>query len=208
MSDVSNPPRPINVGASIVRMLVGAALGGGALWLYATHAQSFRWSDGIAISVALICFIAATRLMSESFDPNKLGARLEVEGASTPKEVNGARIQAILLVALGIAIVWPAIATMQGWPAPVWAYAVTAVFIVIRVAYTLIMWRKLDEFARQRTKNVTWWTYFISQTGLIAYAGAERLGLAPPVTAWDIMVLITATSIATSAFIGRSKTAA
>ena len=39
MSDVSQP-RPINVMASIGRMLVGAALGGGALWLYVANAHN------------------------------------------------------------------------------------------------------------------------------------------------------------------------
>ncbi|MFZ2030886.1 MAG: hypothetical protein WAU68_11295 [Vitreimonas sp.] len=207
MTQTANPPR-INVGASLVRMTIGAALGGGALYLYMTHAAEIRWADGVAIAVSLICFIAAVRLFGESLDPKKLAVRMEVEGETTPKEANSARVQAVLLIALGVSIVWPVIATLNGWPAPVWAYAVTAIFIVIRVGYTLVMWRTTDEFARQRTRQVAWWTYFVSQTALIAYAGAERLGLTPPLTAWDIMVLTTATSIAVAAFIGRAKVAA
>lgn len=201
------PQRP-EIGASLIRMVVGAALGGGALWLYWLNADHMRWSDGVAIAVALICFLAAVRIFAESLDPKKLAQRMEVEGETTPKETNQARLQALLMVVLGVSILWPVVATMRGWPAPAWAYAVTAVFIVIRIGYTLAMWTKTDEFVRQQTKNVTWWTFFWSQTALIAYAGAERLGLAPAVTAWDVMVLITATSIATAAFVGRGKTAA
>src|SRR5262249_13848134 len=104
------------------------------------------------------------------------------------------------MVALGIALVWPVIATMQGWPAPIWAYAVTAIFIVIRIVYTLWGWRRSDEFMRQRTKDGIFWTYFIGQTALLAYAGGERLGLVAPITAWDVVTLTVALSIAVAAF--------
>lgn len=207
MSNTAIPQRP-DIGPSLVRLLVGAVLGGGALWLYWSYADAIRWSDGVAIAVALICFIAAFRLFTESFDPRKLARRMEVEDDTTPKEANAARLQAVLMAALGVAMVWPVIATLQGWPAPVWAYVVTAGFILIRIIYTLVMWKRTDEFVRQRTKNVAWWTYFLSQTALIAYACGERLGLVSALTAWDIMVLIQAASIATAAFVGRGKTAA
>jgi hypothetical protein len=207
MSNTAVPPR-LQVGASILRMLVGAALGGGALWLYWVNADQMRWSDGVAIAVALICFIAAARLFAESFNPKQLARRMEVEDETTPKEANAARLQAVLMAVLGVALIWPVIATLRGWPAPVWAYAVTAGFILIRIAYTMLMWRKTDEFVRQRTKNVAWWTYFVTQTALIAYACGERLGLVSALSAWDIMVLIQAASIATAAFVGRGKTAA
>lgn len=201
------PQRP-EIGQSLLRMVIGAALGGGALWLYWTYSHEIRWSDGVAIAVALICFIAAMRLFTESFNPKQLAKRLEVEDDTTPKEASAARLQAVLMLVLGVAMLWPVVATLQHWPAPLWAYAVIAIFIIIRIGYTLAMWTKADEFVRQRTKNVTWWTYFWSQTALIAYACAERLGLVSALTAWDIMVLITATSIATAAFVGRGKTAA
>lgn len=207
MSTVATPRRS-DIGASLIRMIVGAALGGGALWLYVRNAEEIRWSDGVAIAVALICFIAAVRLFAESFSPKQLAKRLEVEDDTTPKEANAARLQAVLMLVLGVAMVWPVVATLRHWPAPLWAYAVIAIFLVIRIGYTLAMWTKTDEFVRQRTKNVTWWAYFWSQTGLIAYACAERLGLVSALTAWDIMVLITATSIATAAIAGRGKTAA
>ena len=203
MSNVSEPAPQLNVGASVLRMLIGAVLGGGAIWFYYTNSQVIRWSDGIAIAVALICFIAAARLLGESFDAKKLSVRMDVEGDPTRREVNQVRLQCILLVALGVSIVWPVIATAQNWPAPIVAYAVTAVFIVIRVSYTLLMWRSADEFVRSRVTGISWWTFFISQTALIAYAGAERLGLMPPLTAWDIMVSITGISILVSALAGR-----
>jgi hypothetical protein len=194
--------------SSLVRLAVGAIAGGGAIWLYYVYADRMRWSDGVAIVVALICFLAGARLFAESFNPDQLARRMQVEDNATPKEANAARLQSILLFVLGVSIVWPVIATLRHWPAPAWAYAVTAVFIAIRIGYTLIMWRKTDEFVRQRTKNVAWWTYFVSQTALIAYACAERLGLVSPVTAWDVMVLITATSIALAPFAGRGRTQA
>lgn len=189
-----------------LRLLVSLAFGAAVAWLYVSHAQSFSISDGIAFAVATICVLSASRLFVESMNAKALGQRMQVEGAGTPKEINGARLQALLLLALGIALVWPPLATLYHWPAPVWAYALTAAFILVRIGYTLTMFARGDEFLRQRVKNATWWTYFWGQTALLAYASAQRMGLAPPITAWDIVVWFVALSILMPLFIGRAKT--
>jgi hypothetical protein len=205
MSNVSEPAPRINVGASLIRLLIGMIVGGGAIWLYFTHVQEIRWADAVAIGVSLVCFLAAARLFGESFDANKLGRRMQVEGASTPKEITQARVQCLLWAALGVALIWPVIATANNWPAPAWMYAVTAAFLAIRIGYTMFASRHSDEFTRAYARNTIWWTYFVSQTALIAYACAERMGLVPPATAWDIMVLITLTSVLMPLFVRRPQ---
>ncbi|MFT3729764.1 MAG: hypothetical protein QM759_18220 [Terricaulis sp.] len=205
MSNVSKSAPRFKASASLFRLTIGMIVGGVAVWLYMTNVEVVRWADAMAIAVALVCFIAALRLFVESFDANTLGRRLQVEGASTAKEINQVRIQCLLWVVLGIALLWPVVATVNHWPAPAWAYAVTVVFLAIRIGYTMYAARHSDEFTRAYARNTIWWTYFVSQTGLIAYACAERMELVPPATAWDIMVLITMTSVVMPAFVRRSQ---
>jgi len=205
MSSV-NPelPRP-SVAPMLLRLVMMTAAGAGVFYVLLTYGERMRWSDQIAIVVGFMCMASAVRILLQSLDRKALARRMQVEGESTPKEVAGARLQALLILALGVVVVWPPLAVQMGWPAPVWTYAVVAAFLVIRIAYTIYAFRRTDEFTRQRVRHVAWWTYFVGQTALVAYACAERLGLAPSVTAWDILVLVVGLSIVMSAFMGQTK---
>jgi hypothetical protein len=183
------------VRAIMVVLLLGVA---GLIAVYGTRFP--RWSDLIAIVVACMCAAGAARLMAESFDPVALGKRMCVEGPGTAKEAAQVRLQALLMFVLGLTLAWPPLATLAGYPAPIWSYAVIAAFVVIRLVYTHYMFERGDEFLRQRVRNSTWRSYFIGQTALLAYAGGERLGLVPPLTAWDVLTLTMALSIVVTAF--------
>ncbi|MBS0385570.1 MAG: hypothetical protein JSS00_09505 [Proteobacteria bacterium] len=207
MSTQTDVPRGNNA-VMITRVFIVIALLGAALFLGAYGTHLARWSDAVAIVVALMCAASALRLAAESFYPDALGARIGVEGPSTAREVRQVRLQAMLLVALAIALVWPVTATWLHWPAPAWAYVVTAAFILVRITYTWVVFARADEFSRQRTRQMGWWIFFAGQTALLAYASAERLGLAPTLTAWDILVLMQFLSIMMAAFLGKARTAA
>lgn len=183
-----------------VRTVIFFALLGAAAWLAIYGTRLGRWSDAVALVVALMCAAGAARLLAESFDPVALGKRMGVEGASTAKEAAQVRLQALLMLVLGLTLAWPPLATLSGYPAPIWSYAVIAAFVVIRLLYTHYMFQRGDEFLRQRVRNGAWRAYFIGQTGLLAYAGGERLGLIPALTAWDVLTLTMALSIVVSAF--------
>ena len=206
MSVNSELPRP--TASMLTRLVFVAAAGAGVMYVLLTYGAELRWSDQVAVIVAFMCLASGARIMFESFNSRALGQRLQVEGDSTPKEAAQARLLALLQMALGGVMIWPPLAARLGWPAPPWTYAIVAGFLAIRIAYTIYMFRRTDEFTRQRVRHATWWTYFIGQTALLAYACAERLGLAPAATAWDILVLLVALSLVTSAFTGLTKPAA
>ncbi len=143
-----------------------------------------------------MCGAGAARLLAESFDPAALGKRMGVEGAGAAKETGQVRLQAMLMAVLGLTLAWPPLATLAGYPTPTWSYAVIGALVAIRLAYTHYMFQRGDAFLRQRVRNGAWArAYFIGQTGLLAYAGGERLGLIPPITAWDVLTLTMALSV-------------
>ena len=199
MSVQSQTPRETPI-VPLVRAIMVVLLLGVAALIAIYGARFPRWSDLIAIVVGCVCAAGAARLMAESFDPVALGKRMCVEGPGTPKEAAQVRLQALLMLVLGLTLAWPPLATFTGYPAPMWSYAVIAAFVVIRLVYTHYMFQNGDEFLRQRVRNSTWRAYFIGQTALLAYAGGERLGLLAPLTAWDVLTLTMALSILVSAF--------
>ena len=198
MSAVAEPNKPKpkrSPWSVIIEMVIGATLAGAVVWAYYSHAMVVRWADGIALGCTLVCFIAATRIFTRSLDAKALGEMMAVEGASTPRETGQARLQALLLLALGVTIAWPPIATYEHWPAPAWSYLVIVAFLAARIFYTNHVFQKGDEFVRQRIRDAAWRTYFVGQSLLMAYAGGERLGLFPPMNAWDVLVALTLLSI-------------
>ena len=210
MNAVTNPKPTLSL-KTLVQMLVGAAVGGAAAWFYMENADVLRWADAIALGLALVCFIAALRIFLHARSSKLLGELMsqlsQLEGDSTTREMRQARLQALMLAALGVALVWPPIATMQHWPAPWWAYGVIAAIVAAKLWYTNYVFREGDEFTRQSIRDAAWRSYFITQTLLLAYAGAERLGLVAPVNAWDILVLMTGVSILMPAFKTKRKIA-
>jgi hypothetical protein len=201
---VNSEPRP-SATPVLMRVVVLSIAAAGLIYALLTYGGALSWADQTAFLVAFMCVASAVRLMLESFNRRSLGALMRVEDAATSKEVAQARLQAVLLLALGGVIVWPPIAALMAWPAPLWTYGVVVAFLAVRIVYTIYVFRRGDEFARQRVRHVTWWTYFAGQTALLAYAAAERLGLAPTVTAWDILVLLVGLSIVMSAFVSPTK---
>lgn len=122
MSTQSDAPRETGI-APFVRAIVFVALVGAAIALALYGARFPRWSDLIAIVVALMCGAGAARLLAESFDPAALGKRMGVEGAGAAKEAGQVRLQAMLMAVLGLTLAWPPLATLAGYPAPTWSYA-------------------------------------------------------------------------------------
>jgi hypothetical protein len=197
-----------NLAASLLRLAIGMIVGGGAMWFYWQNAHTLRWADGVALALALICILAALRLTAESFNPAVLAKRMDVEGETTPHEAREVRLQALMMGLLGVVIFYPPLATLNGWPAPVWTYLVIAAFVAVKLWYNWRMFKKGDEFFRARVRDGAFVTYLVGQTALLAYAGGERLGLLTPLTAWDIFVVFTALTILTPLFTMRAKTRA
>ncbi len=171
------------------------------VWLWrGGHVYITRWADQAALGVALVCVLAAGRLLYESFNPRLLGERIQVEGESTPQEAWQARIQAALIFVLGIALVLPNLTFAFDWPAW-WSYAAIVVFVVVRTVNTFRVLKSADEYLRRRMFEASWWTLLLTTTGLLIYGGAERLGLVQVATSWDVMVVVFGVAIVTPSFL-------
>jgi hypothetical protein len=186
----------------IVMLIYYVVLCAGAYWLWHGHVYITRWVDDAALGVALVCVLAAGRLLYESFNRRLLGDRLQVEGESTPREAALARVQAGMIFFLGVVLVLPNVAFGLGW-SPALAYAAIVVFVIVRSIYTLWVWKTADEFLRRRMTEATWWTMLLTTTGLLLYGGAERLDLVQVATSWDVLVVVMGIAIVTPSFLVR-----
>lgn len=189
-------PRASSVWITLARMLGGGIIGGASAWAYLTYARELHWADIIALTLAMICSIGAVRLFGDSFNRRTLAQMMSVEGESSEAEAKQARMQAVMMGVLGLGLMWPPLATLGGTPAPLWSYLVVAIPLIANVWFTWQVYTRSDEYARHRMLDLTFRASLIGQAALIAYAGGERLGLLAPLTAWEVMVVLTAVSIA------------
>jgi hypothetical protein len=184
----------------IVMLIYYVAVCAGVIWLWSGHVRVMRWADVAALCVALICVLAAGRLLYESFNPRLLGDRLQVEGDSTPHEAAKARLSALFIFLLGLVLVLPNVAVGLGWP-PAVVYGVIVVFVVARTVQALRNLRSADEYLRRRMAEAALWTLLLTTTGLLLYGGAERLGLVKVATSWDVLVVVMGLAIVTPSFL-------
>lgn len=198
-------PRASSIWITLGRMIGGGLLGAAMCWLYFTYARELRWSDIVALGIALMCMIGAVRLFGDSFNRRQLGKMMSVEGEASDQEAQQVRLQALIMGVLGVSLFWPPLATLNGAPAPAWTYAVVVASLIANVWFTWRVYQRGDEYARQRMLDVTFRASLAGQALLIAYAGAERLGLVAPATAWEVLVAITAVSIVAPLFGGSAK---
>jgi hypothetical protein len=200
-------PRRKSAASLVIEAILGAIMGAVAVSLYLTYAEQLRWADVVALMIAFICVIGALRLFAESFDPRALAERLGLEGDVTEKERRDVRLQAFISAAFGVTVIWPPLATLNGGVAPVWSYVLIAAFLAVQVWSNWRMGKSQDEYSRAYVRHLTWGGFIIGQTALLGYACAERLGLAPPLTAWDVFMVFTALSIVVPLFSMRAKVA-
>lgn len=188
-----------------IEAILGAITGGVVVSLYLNYAEQLRWADVIALIVAMVCLIGAGRIFAESFNPQATAKRLGLDGEGTAREKGELRMQAAVAAAFAVAVIWPPLATLNGQPAPVWSYIVIALSLALQIWSTWRAGRSTDEYARAHMRHLTFGAFVIGQLALLAYACAERLGIAPTLTAWEILMLFTALSIVAPLFNMRAK---
>ncbi len=191
----SETPKAGGLAQSLTRLLVGAVVGGGAAWIWFTHAAGVDWIDALTLGLSLVCLLGATRLIFESFNRRALAVRMQVEGETTPKETGQARLAAGLMVVLGLVLLLPAASRTFGWIDPRLAYAGIVAFAVLRVLYTWHVVRTGDEFLKRRMHEASWKILVLFSLGLLLYGGAERLDLVAEGSIWDAFVILTGLSL-------------
>jgi peptidoglycan/LPS O-acetylase OafA/YrhL len=172
--------------------LLGAVVGAGTVVFFEERVPGIQWADVLAVAVALICLITAAILGVASLDPRSLASTLKVEGDSTPREVTGARVQAVMLALAGVLMIAPVLPDALGVHAPGLSFALVAALFVIQSAYNWTVWKKGDEMMRRVVTEAAALSFWLLQAGFFLYAAAERLGLVAPATAWRLVTVLMA----------------
>jgi hypothetical protein len=198
-SDLQPPVANRRLIQSLSRALAGAVVGAGAALLLLTRLPDLLWADVLVLISALVCVISAVVLFFASFDRKALSRTLKVEGDPTPDEIRGARLQAGLLALTGLLIVAPIAAEAfagvggAGPSAPAPLYAALLLVFALQSIGNWTLWRSGDEMVRRLILESGGLTFWVLQAALFLYAAAERLGLVPSATAWDMFAVTMAT---------------
>ena len=188
---------------------VCGVLGYGLGWLLADHVPpgafeglGLGWSDYGALAVALMLIIGGGYTLFAARSAKALAAVMGAEDRVGQAETRQMRVQGAVVMLSGAMLAAPPLIVLAGNSAPAPTYAVLMAVFVLHTAMNLRLWRRGDEMIRRVIVEAGAGTFWIAQGLLFVWAVAERLGLAPAVTAWDLLVgvmglyLIVSTAVA------------
>lgn len=157
-----------------------------------------RWADLLAGLLGLLMVSTAGVMAAMSLSPAIVGRVLKLEGPAGPDELRDARLQALILGLSGVIVVLPPLLASRGVE-PLSALALLAVMMAVHTALNLVLYRRVDELFRRAAVEAGALTFWLGQGVLFLWAVAERLGAAPPITGWDIYVVLLAAYLVASA---------
>ncbi len=172
-------------------------LGYGVGWLladYVPHATfeelGLRWSDYAALVVALMLIVGGVFSLVAARSGRALSAATRGHEPASEIEVRDMRLQSAVVILSGMMLAAPPLAIASGNLAPGPTYAALMAVFILHSLMNLNLWRRGDEMIRRVILEAGAVAFWIGQAVLFAWAAAERLGLAPPVTAWDILAVL------------------
>ncbi len=148
-----------------------------------------RWADLLAFFLAFILVFASVWTAAISLNARALGKVLKLEGPAGPTETRDSRIQAAVLGLSGVIMALPPILMAIGAD-PLFAIGLLLVLLALHTALNIRVYRSADEFLRRTVMEAGVVTFWAGQGVLFLWAAAERLSLAPALTAWDIYVVM------------------
>ncbi|MBI1407537.1 MAG: hypothetical protein GC145_15605 [Caulobacter sp.] len=159
-------------------------------------ADGLGWSDIAAAAIAVCLLAMGVVIGAASFSRVAAGRMIDARSGrpATPAQQSFYRQQAIVLALAGIMMAAPVatVAVFGKVPEPLGSIVmlgVIAVFLV-QTAFNLTVWRRGDEMMRQVISETGAVCFWILQGLLFLWAAAEKLGLAPALSAWDIMTIL------------------
>lgn len=190
------------------KMFAGAA--GAALiivplsrWL--TTQPTFIATDVAALGVAALLMMAGVTSLLTTLDRRALAKALDPEAGDradlSSRELWLMRLQAFVIFLAGMLLAAPPILADGDWPME-YAYGGLAVVFVIQTIANILVWRASDGFNRRISMEAGALSFWGLQGALFLWAAAERMGLAPPVTAWTAVVVLMAVYLLASFWTG------
>jgi hypothetical protein len=151
--------------------------------------SGLRWADVAAGGLAALLLVACLGTCITSLDRRRLGRVLKLEGPAGNDEVRDVRVQSAILGLSGVIMVLPMILSGLGVPVTA-SLAGIGLLLVLHTALNLRLYRSVDELFRRVVVEAGAFTFWLGQGLLFMWAAAERLAVAPPLTAWDIYVVL------------------
>lgn len=204
MNVVSETPR--NLVPRLILAGVGLLFGGGLGYLVgrliksgALDASRFGWSDSLATLIAASLVVIGLIIGLASFSRKAVGRMIDSSGThvATPAQASFYMQQAIVIFLAGVLMAAPVVtaASFEVIPmvvASIVMLVILAIFLV-QTVYNLVVWRRSDELLRRVTSETGAVCFWVLQGLLFLWAAAEKLELAPKLTAWDIMTVLMGT---------------
>lgn len=149
----------------------------------------FRWSDILAVLLAFGLLVATIATLVMTLNPRRLGRMLKLEGAATASEISQVRWQGAVMALSSLIMILPPIFGALNLDA-LMALGLVALLLAVHTVLNLKVYRGADELLRKVVMEASVLTFWIGQMALFAWAAAERIAGAPPVTAWDVYVVL------------------
>lgn len=202
-----------------IALLAAGMVVGGLLGLVIARTEnldalidSLAWSDHLAAFLAFSFLSMGLIMIFASFSP-KLAARMVDPGATGPARPGQAsflRTQAAVLGLAGAMMAIPVLASVAyrgEVPTVIGSVAmmgIVAAFLA-QTAGNLALWRQADELMRKSLAETGSVCFWILQGLLFLWAAAEKLGLAPALSSWDMMSVLMAFYLVVSSLIAMRR---
>ena len=165
---------------------------------------NLRWSDAVAAVAAVSLVIGAAAVLMVSLDPVRLGRMYKLEGPASAEETAQARLQSVVMGLSGVILLLPVIFELAGLT-PVIALTIVVLLLALHTVLNLKVYREIDELWRRAVMEAGTITFFVGQVALFLWAAAERLGVVPPITAWDVYAVLMALYLCISVIVSARR---
>ncbi len=201
MTSSAAPSRSLTVRSILVclGLVFGGALGfavGKLMKSGVIDVSSMSWSDEAAAVIAVALMALGLIIGIVSLNRRAAGRMMDPEGErpATAGQASFYRQQGLVLFLAGAMMAAPVVAVVLFDPLPfpiasAVMLAIVAAFLA-QTAYNLLVWRRADELMRQTISQTGAVCFWVLQGLLFLWAAAEKLNIAPALSAWDMMTLM------------------
>ncbi len=196
---LSNKPLGVKLALAFAGMVVGAGIG----WLVGRLAKagaldmsSATWADLAAGTIAAMLLATGLMVGLISFSGRLAGKLIDPtsDRPARPAQASFYRQQAAVMALAGLMMAAPVVASLAFEPLPVdLAQAIMAGIVALFLLQTLLnvtVWMRADEMVRQMIAESGSICFWVLQGALFLWACAEKLQLAPALSAWDLMTIL------------------
>jgi hypothetical protein len=154
------------------------------------------WSTTLAVVLGLVMSISGLIVVGVSFSARATARAMDPDSESRPRagQTTLYRYQGLVLLLAGLMMGAPVIVARMFDPVPRTIGIAVLVALValslIQTALNLSIWQRADEMMRRMISEGGSACFWLLQGLFFLWAAAEVLGVAPALSAWDIMTLL------------------